>query len=246
MPSIRTNSVAISAPYSVVSTRRRQRKQYAAAIQSSNIATIGMPTTQTNGITTSSDDDDYYDQHDNGNSSSCGEEEPYSRRHHHSRRRRKFGGLSTGWRCRYNGTSNSGNSSSSRQQQQHQGIPRHNNIRIRNLVDRINQEIHKIKRKSGISFVAYISYNLKLYVCAFPNIILGVDASKCINLQVNPRLVDLSDFECVLCYRTLWKPVVTPCGHTYCLVSIVFLFSIKFCAFLKSIEYTKRNGFHGS
>lgn len=38
-------------------------------------------------------------------------------------------------------------------------------------------------------------------------------------LKVNPALVEVSDFDCVLCYRTLWKPVVTPCGHTYCLVT---------------------------
>lgn len=34
------------------------------------------------------------------------------------------------------------------------------------------------------------------------------------------QLIDASDFECVLCCRTLWKPVVTPCGHTYCLVCL--------------------------
>lgn len=39
-------------------------------------------------------------------------------------------------------------------------------------------------------------------------------------LQVAASLVDVSDFDCVLCYRTLWKPVVTPCGHTYCLVCL--------------------------
>lgn len=39
-------------------------------------------------------------------------------------------------------------------------------------------------------------------------------------LDVHPTLVDVSDFDCVLCYRTLWKPVVTPCGHTYCLVCL--------------------------
>lgn len=39
-------------------------------------------------------------------------------------------------------------------------------------------------------------------------------------LNVHAALVDVSDFECVLCYRTLWKPVVTPCGHTYCLVCL--------------------------
>lgn len=34
------------------------------------------------------------------------------------------------------------------------------------------------------------------------------------------QLIDASDFDCVLCCRTLWKPVVTPCGHTYCLVCL--------------------------
>lgn len=43
--------------------------------------------------------------------------------------------------------------------------------------------------------------------------------NKRVFLEVNPTLIDVSDFDCVLCYRTLWKPVVTPCGHTYCMVS---------------------------
>lgn len=25
-----------------------------------------------------------------------------------------------------------------------------------------------------------------------------------------------SDLDCILCCRSLWKPVTTPCGHTYC------------------------------
>ncbi|XP_036338305.1 uncharacterized protein LOC118748106 [Rhagoletis pomonella] len=39
-------------------------------------------------------------------------------------------------------------------------------------------------------------------------------------LQVPAGLVDASDFDCVLCCRTFWKPVVTPCGHTYCRVCL--------------------------
>lgn len=39
--------------------------------------------------------------------------------------------------------------------------------------------------------------------------------------DINPSSLDATDFDCVLCYRTLWKPVVTPCGHTYCMVSII-------------------------
>jgi len=43
----------------------------------------------------------------------------------------------------------------------------------------------------------------------------GMDV-KVVDLPVNPDLVDQSDFDCVLCCRTLWQPVTTPCGHTYC------------------------------
>lgn len=28
--------------------------------------------------------------------------------------------------------------------------------------------------------------------------------------------VDASDLECSLCFRLLWQPVTTPCGHTFC------------------------------
>ncbi|XP_002029631.2 uncharacterized protein LOC6604780 [Drosophila sechellia] len=38
--------------------------------------------------------------------------------------------------------------------------------------------------------------------------------------SVAGQLIDASDFDCVVCSRTLWKPVVTPCGHTYCLVCL--------------------------
>lgn len=39
-------------------------------------------------------------------------------------------------------------------------------------------------------------------------------------LQIDPSLVELSDFDCVLCCRTLWHPITTPCGHTYCRVCL--------------------------
>lgn len=32
----------------------------------------------------------------------------------------------------------------------------------------------------------------------------------------NAEQIEADDFECVLCCRTLWRPVTTPCGHTYC------------------------------
>lgn len=43
-------------------------------------------------------------------------------------------------------------------------------------------------------------------------------------VNVNKSLIEPSDFDCVLCYRPLWRPVVTPCGHTYCSVSnVIFI-----------------------
>uniref|UniRef100_A0A6M2DZL5 Putative e3 ubiquitin ligase n=1 Tax=Xenopsylla cheopis TaxID=163159 RepID=A0A6M2DZL5_XENCH len=36
-------------------------------------------------------------------------------------------------------------------------------------------------------------------------------------LKLNdPQTIEQSDFDCVLCCRTLLNPAVTPCGHTYC------------------------------
>jgi len=32
--------------------------------------------------------------------------------------------------------------------------------------------------------------------------------------------VDAGDYECPLCYRLLWQPVTTACGHTYCKVCL--------------------------
>lgn len=36
----------------------------------------------------------------------------------------------------------------------------------------------------------------------------------------NAESIEADDFECVLCCRTLWRPVTTPCGHTYCSVCL--------------------------
>ncbi|XP_070510085.1 LON peptidase N-terminal domain and RING finger protein 3 [Chironomus tepperi] len=71
-------------------------------------------------------------------------------------------------------------------------IPRQN-ARLRSLFDRVNQEIEKYRRMEPKS-----------------SSLLDVDPSK----------IEPSDFDCVLCCRTLYRPVVTPCGHTYCWVCL--------------------------
>jgi len=34
--------------------------------------------------------------------------------------------------------------------------------------------------------------------------------------ELNMESVKTDDYECPLCMRTLWKPITTPCGHTFC------------------------------
>ncbi|XP_073976071.1 LON peptidase N-terminal domain and RING finger protein 2 isoform X2 [Rhodnius prolixus] len=67
-------------------------------------------------------------------------------------------------------------------------FPSFENKKLQLLLEKIFQEVERIK-KGGICGHAPI------LVC---------------------DRVDPEDFECVLCCRTLWKPVTTPCGHTYC------------------------------
>jgi len=34
--------------------------------------------------------------------------------------------------------------------------------------------------------------------------------------ELDLNAVDANDYECPLCMRTFWKPITTPCGHTFC------------------------------
>lgn len=36
------------------------------------------------------------------------------------------------------------------------------------------------------------------------------------NRDIDPAAVKAEDYDCSLCFRLLWQPVTTPCGHTYC------------------------------
>ncbi|OWF53763.1 LON peptidase N-terminal domain and RING finger protein 3-like [Mizuhopecten yessoensis] len=35
-------------------------------------------------------------------------------------------------------------------------------------------------------------------------------------VEIKPELLNQEDFECSLCYRLLYEPVTTPCGHAFC------------------------------
>lgn len=106
-------------------------------------------------------------------------------------------------------------------------IPR--SIRIQQLLDGIRLEIQKAKSE----------YTLSLYYFygQFINAFLSVEIDGSSNLlKVNPSLIDSSDFNCVLCLRTLWNPVVTQCGHTYCLVSLsIYNFFVWVCLWISLV-----------
>lgn len=36
------------------------------------------------------------------------------------------------------------------------------------------------------------------------------------NREIDPSAVDISDFDCSLCFRLIYQPITTSCGHTYC------------------------------
>ncbi|KAG8259921.1 LON peptidase N-terminal domain and RING finger protein 1 [Homalodisca vitripennis] len=66
------------------------------------------------------------------------------------------------------------------------------NRRLHKVFDRILQEVSRLKRLER----------------------------KPVQLQIDEKAVDPTDFDCILCCRTLWQPVTTPCGHSYCVVCL--------------------------
>ncbi|XP_071446007.1 LON peptidase N-terminal domain and RING finger protein 3 isoform X2 [Hetaerina americana] len=72
------------------------------------------------------------------------------------------------------------------------------NAHLQGILDKLFREMEKIKRAD--------------YKAAGNNL----------NALTSPSqdLIDSMDFDCVLCCRTLWSPVTTPCGHTYCWVCL--------------------------
>lgn len=60
-----------------------------------------------------------------------------------------------------------------------------------------------------------LSYCLKTWVTRVTDVFAGLEHKSSL-LQMDTKAVDPSDFDCILCCRTLWRPVTTPCGHSYC------------------------------
>ncbi|KAK0178402.1 hypothetical protein PV328_002352 [Microctonus aethiopoides] len=64
------------------------------------------------------------------------------------------------------------------------------NAKLHATLDRLYQEIEKLKRVDSMPAEVLV-----------PPLSAGTNTS---------------DLDCILCCRSLWKPVTTPCGHTYC------------------------------
>lgn len=77
----------------------------------------------------------------------------------------------------------------------------------------------KQKLWSRIAFAIHcyplLLYCLKTWVTSVTDVFAGLEHKSSL-LQMDMKAVDPSDFDCILCCRTLWRPVTTPCGHSYC------------------------------
>lgn len=71
---------------------------------------------------------------------------------------------------------------------------------------------------SATAFLCQMQSDFILNFCA--SFFIAETNGRHLSADISPSSIDASDFDCVLCYRTLWKPVVTPCGHTYCMVCL--------------------------
>lgn len=91
-------------------------------------------------------------------------------------------------------------------------------VRFKDLLGRVQFEIFKHKSK----FAVRPKYEEKIESTLFFSSSAELP-SRSLTSDINTSSLDATDFDCVLCYRTLWKPVVTPCGHTYCTVSVMFI-----------------------
>lgn len=101
-------------------------------------------------------------------------------------------------------------------------IPRQND-RFRSLLDSIQRTVRDAAEREYFCIADLFESSFIINVV---NVLLVRWNGNRNQLTVSPAAVEPSDFDCVLCYRTLWKPVVTPCGHTYCLVSVFFFFGL--------------------
>uniref|UniRef100_A0A6B2LLZ3 RING-type domain-containing protein n=1 Tax=Arcella intermedia TaxID=1963864 RepID=A0A6B2LLZ3_9EUKA len=68
---------------------------------------------------------------------------------------------------------------------------------------------------------------------AAPAAALGAPGGGVQEAEESKKGLEEADFECALCYRLFYRPVTTPCGHTYCreciLTSLTYQPSCPIC-----------------
>lgn len=93
----------------------------------------------------------------------------------------------------------------------------HYSALFRSTLERAKQELQRLKSKYLVIERSSVHFIMEFCLSELD---LANGAPQKQALQVPTGLVDASDFDCVLCCRSFWKPVVTPCGHTYCRVCL--------------------------
>lgn len=67
-----------------------------------------------------------------------------------------------------------------------------------------------------MNFIPIIINYLHFICCKTYKNFCFVESEEIVPMDISKILVNVEDFECSLCYRLLYEPVTTPCGHSFC------------------------------